>query len=125
VHHQDPLRRGTGRPVPSGPPRGRPETLGGHRDYGIPLGIAAAGANRHDSPLLVLTLQAAAGQLGHTLPAGRTCHLDAGYDSGPTRQTLDELGFAAQIARKGAPALIQAGRRWLGLVSSVFVHGRR
>jgi hypothetical protein len=33
-------------------------------DYGIPLGIAAAGANRHDSPLLAPTLQAAASQLG-------------------------------------------------------------
>ena len=33
-------------------------------DYGIPLGITCAGANRHDSPLLVPTLQAAATQLG-------------------------------------------------------------
>jgi Transposase DDE domain len=81
-------------------------------DYGIPLGIAAAGANRHDSPLLAPTLQAAANQLEGTLPTGRTCHLDAGYDSQPTRQTLDDLGFAAQIAHKGTPAPIQAGRRW-------------
>jgi Transposase DDE domain len=81
-------------------------------DYGIPLGIAAAGANRHDSPLLAPTLQAAAGQLGGVLPGERTCHLDAGYDSGPTRRTLDEQGYTAQIARKGTPAPIQAGRRW-------------
>jgi len=81
-------------------------------DYGIPLGIASAGANRHDSPLLVPTLQAAHRQLGGLLPADRTCHLDAGYDSQPTRQTLDEQGFAAQIAHKGTPAPIQAGRRW-------------
>jgi len=42
-------------------------------DYGIPLGIAAAGANRHDSPLLAPTLQAAADQLSGVLPDQRTC----------------------------------------------------
>jgi hypothetical protein len=51
-------------------------------------------------------------QLGGVLPGVRTCHLDAGYDSGPTRQTLHEQGFAAQIAPKGTPAPIHAGRRW-------------
>jgi Transposase DDE domain len=81
-------------------------------NYGIPLGITAAGANRHDSPLLAPTLQAAAGKLGGILPDQRTCHLDAGYDSSPTRQTLEVQGFAAQIAHKGTPAPIQAGRRW-------------
>jgi Transposase DDE domain len=81
-------------------------------DYGIPLGIASAGANRHDSPLLAPTLHAAANQLNGLLPAGRTCHLDAGYDSAPTRQALHDLGFTGQIAHKGTPAPIQAGRRW-------------
>jgi hypothetical protein len=81
-------------------------------DYGIPLGLACAGANRHDSPLLAPTLQAAANQLGGVLPEQRACHLDAGYDSNPTRQTLSGLGFTSQIAHKGAPAPIQAGRRW-------------
>lgn len=81
-------------------------------DYGIPLGIATAGANRHDSPLLAPTLHAAARQLGGMLPGQRTCHLDAGYDSGPTRQTLTGQGFTAQIARKGTPAPLQATRRW-------------
>jgi hypothetical protein len=52
--------------------------------YGIPLGTAAAGANRHDSPLLAPTLGAAISQPGGALPGGRTCHLDAGYDSWPT-----------------------------------------
>ena len=37
-------------------------------DYGIPLGIASAGANRHDSPLLAPTLQAAANQLDGACP---------------------------------------------------------
>lgn len=81
-------------------------------DYGIPLGIASAGANRHDSPLLAPTLQAAASQLDRMLPGERSCHLDAGYDSQPTRQVLSALGFSGEIAHKGAPAPIQAGRRW-------------
>jgi hypothetical protein len=80
--------------------------------YGIPLGIASAGANRHDSPLLVPTLQAACRQLGGLLPDQRACHLDSGYDSQPTRQALDEQGFTARIARRGTPAPIQATRRW-------------
>jgi hypothetical protein len=81
--------------------------------YGIPLGVASAGANRHDSPLLAPTLRAAEHQLDHILPADRACHLDAGYDSTVTRQLLDELGFDGQIARKGVPAPIQAGTRWV------------
>jgi hypothetical protein len=31
---------------------------------GVPLGVVSAGANRHDSPLLGPTLQAATGQVG-------------------------------------------------------------
>ena len=81
--------------------------------YGIPLGIVSAGANRHDSPLLAPTLAAARAQLDGVLPGDRTCHLDAGYDSTVTRQLLDELGFHGHIARKGVPAPLQAGTRWV------------
>jgi hypothetical protein len=81
-------------------------------DHGIPLGLAAAGAHRHDSPLLAPTLAAATRQLAGLLPGQRTCHLDAGYDSHPTRQLLGELGFDSQIARRGTPAPLQATRRW-------------
>ena len=80
--------------------------------YGIPLGIAAAGAHRHDSPLLAPTLDAAAGQLGGPRPEQPTCHPDAGYDGQPARRALSELGFASQIARKGVAGPIQAGQRW-------------
>jgi hypothetical protein len=81
--------------------------------HGIPLGMTSAGANRHDSPLLAPTLQAASCQLGEFLPGRRACHLDRGYDSTATRQLLDALGFEGQIARKGIPAPIQAGTRWV------------
>ena len=81
-------------------------------NYGIPLGIASAPANRHDSPLLAPTLQAAADQLDSKLPAERACHLDAVYHSPLTRQTLSELGFDGHIAHKGTPAPLQATQRW-------------
>ena len=80
--------------------------------HGIPLGIASAGANRHDSPLLAPTLAAACTQLG-PMPEAPTVHLDAAYDSGPTRELLTEFGFDGDIARKGIPAPIQAGGRWV------------
>jgi hypothetical protein len=79
--------------------------------HGIPLGLVSATANRHDSPLLAPTLQAASRQLDRVLPEDRSCHLDRGYDSTVTRQLLDQLGFQGEIARKGVPAPVQAGTR--------------
>lgn len=80
--------------------------------YGVPLGIVSAGANRHDSPLLSPTLAAAKTQLGR-LPDQVTAHLDAGYDSSVTRDLLIQLGFDDKISRKGVPAPIQVGKRWV------------
>ena len=78
---------------------------------GIPLHVVSAGANRHDAPLLEPTL-AGLDKLDR-LPAGVTVHLDRGYDGGPTRALLEALGFDGAIARKGVPAPIQAGARWV------------
>jgi transposase len=78
---------------------------------GIPLHVVAAGANRHDAPLLGPTLTGL-DKLGG-LPEDVTVHLDRGYDGGPTRALLDALGFDGAIARKGVPAPIQAGARWV------------
>ncbi|MFD7618440.1 IS5 family transposase [Streptomyces sp. NPDC059802] len=79
---------------------------------GVPLGLVAAGANRHDSPLLGPTLHAAMDQVG-PLPDDVNVNLDRGYDSSTTRALLQELGFTGEIARKGVPAPIQAGKRWV------------
>jgi hypothetical protein len=79
---------------------------------GVPLGIVSAGANRHDWPLLGPTLQATKDQVG-TLPEEVNINLDRGYDSTRTRQLLEEFGFTGEIARKGVPAPIQAGKRWV------------
>jgi len=78
---------------------------------GIPLHVVSAGANRHDSPLLAPTL-AGLDKLDR-LPDDVTVHLDRGYDGNPTRVLLDALGFDGAIARKGVPAPIQAGSRWV------------
>ena len=79
---------------------------------GVPLGLVAAGANRHDSPLLEPTLAAAQEQV-KPLPENSEVHLDAGYDSRATRAVLDALGLQGTIARKGVPAPVQAGKRWV------------
>jgi transposase len=78
---------------------------------GIPLHLVTAGANRHDAPLLGPTLAGLDKLDG--LPDDVTVHLDRGYDGGPTRALLDALGLDGAIARKGVPAPIQAGSRWV------------
>src|SRR5919199_1663727 len=54
---------------------------------GIPVGSVTVPANRHDSPLLAETLDAAGGALGG-LPEASSIHLDRGYDSEATRGRL-------------------------------------
>ncbi|MFD3809334.1 IS5 family transposase [Streptomyces sp. NPDC058619] len=79
---------------------------------GVPLGIVSDRANRHDSPLLGPTLEAAKEQVG-PLPDAVNVNLDRGYDSAKSRALIAELGFTAEIARKGVPAPLQAGKRWV------------
>jgi len=78
---------------------------------GVPLHVVSAGANRHDAPLLGPAL----GGLSPLapLPAGASVHLDRGFDGGPSRALLDELGLAGAIARRGVPAPVQVGKRWV------------
>jgi transposase len=78
---------------------------------GIPLHVVATGANRHDAPLLGPTL--AGLEKLERCPNNVTVHLDRGYAGSPIRTLLDTLGFAGAIARKGVPAPIQAGSRWV------------
>ena len=79
---------------------------------GIPLGLVATRANCNDPPLLGPTLHATITQVG-AMPAQITAHLDRGYDNASTRRLLATLGFRSEIARKGVPAPVQAGRRWV------------
>lgn len=77
---------------------------------GIPLGCVVASANCHDSPLLAPTLEKLS-RFGFDLPERITVHLDAGYDSGKTRDLLAALGCDAVISTRGEP--LQAGARWV------------
>jgi transposase len=79
--------------------------------HGVPLGSVTAPANRHDSPLLAPTLDAAR-SLG-VVPEGARVHLDRGYDSEPTRLRLQERGLVAEISRKDRPAPLNATNRWV------------
>jgi DDE family transposase len=79
---------------------------------GIPIGLLTAPANRHDSPLLGPTLDAAHAQTGHLWPTKPTIHLDAGYDSQITRDLLKERELGHEITWKGFPEPIQNTQRW-------------
>jgi transposase len=74
----------------------------------IPLGIVVAPANHHDVRLRVPTLDALA-----VTGAPMTLHLDRGYDSDRIHALLTERGVEAAIARKGFPAPVTAGQRWV------------
>jgi transposase len=78
---------------------------------GIPLGAVPAPANRRDDGLLAATLDTQV--MVGVLPERPVVHLDAGYDYQPCRQVLSERGMAGEIATRGIPAPIQAGRRWV------------
>ena len=79
---------------------------------GIPLAVISAPANRNDNALLEATLDTATQQTG-PLPDDVTVHLDRAYDNTPTRNRLHDRGLHGQIARKGLPAPIQVGKRWV------------
>ena len=79
---------------------------------GIPLGAVSAPANRHDSPLLVPTIEATSEALG-TLPEGASVHRHRGYDSKLTRERLEELELGWEISGKGRPAPYWATYRWV------------
>jgi len=78
---------------------------------GIPLGAVPAPANHRDDGLLAATLDTI-GVVG-VLSQRPVVHLDAGYDYRPCPQVLAVRGMVGQIAARGLPAPIQAGRRWV------------
>ncbi|MGZ4722503.1 IS5 family transposase [Oryzihumus sp.] len=78
---------------------------------GLPLTTVAAPANVPDQLLLAATVDRL--KDWQPLPAEVAVHLDAGYDYTPCRTELADRGLGARIARRGLPAPIQAGRRWV------------
>jgi hypothetical protein len=79
---------------------------------GIPLGGVTGPANRHDSPLLVPTLEHTCASVGG-LPEGASVHLDRGYDSELNRERLEERGLLAEISKKGKSTPLGATKRWV------------
>ena len=82
--------------------RGRRRPAGPGLRRGEPARLAIASPTLHDAKAQV-----------DALPRDVTAHLDAAYDNGPTREVLDEFGFDGEISRKGVPAPIQVGQRWV------------
>jgi transposase len=78
---------------------------------GIPLGVVAAPANRHDSPLLGETLESVDSSI--EMPEHASVHLDRAYDSNVTRQLLEYRGLVGMISEKGKPAPLPATIRWV------------
>ena len=78
---------------------------------GIPLGVVPAAANRRDDGLLAATLDTV--KVVGVLAAQPLVHLDAGYDYQTCRRVLAERGMVGEIATRGVPTPIQAGRRWV------------
>ena len=79
---------------------------------GVPIVAITAAANRHDSPLLVPTLEHVCASVGG-LPEGASVHLDLGYDSDATRERLEERGLIYEISQKGKPSPLGATKRWV------------
>jgi len=82
---------------------------------GVPIAALPAPANVRDHALLAATLgplTALLTQVG-AVPAQTTVHLDAGYDYRPCRAELAERGLHGRISRRGRPAPVQVGRRWV------------
>jgi transposase len=88
---------------------------------GVPLAVVSAGANRHGAPLLAPTLTGLA--VFGPLPTDATLHLDRGYDGAPTRRLIDQSGPTGAIARKGMPAPLQVGARWVVERTQAWMNG--
>jgi len=87
---------------------------------GIPIGVAIAGANCHDSKMVEATLESipvARPQPTRVRPQGMC--LDKAYDSGQVRSLVKEFAYTAHICSRGEEAQAikhQVGfkaRRWV------------
>ncbi len=68
---------------------------------GIPIGIAVAGANRHDKRLVKDTLDAFAAKRPSPKKVKQNICGDKGYDFPDTRGLVEQYGYTAHIPHKG------------------------
>ena len=84
---------------------------------GIPVGLAVAGANRHDMKLVWATVDSIPVERpASTREEPQGLCLDKGYDFDEVRRTIQEFGFTAHIRSHGEEA--QAIKTGSGLQSS-------
>jgi putative transposase len=107
------------------PPSHRPRQTGRQTQpadeaHGVPIGLAMAGANRHDMKLVKQTVNSLVGKRPRpTKKRPQGMCLDKGYDYAEVRDTLKEFGFTAHIRARGEEAQTMkrhAGvkaRRWV------------
>jgi putative transposase len=88
--------------------------------HGVPLGLAVAGANRHDMKLVRETIDSiVVARPAPTAEQPQGLCLDKGYDYAEVRDTVAEFGFTAHIRARGEEARAiqrEAGfraRRWV------------
>lgn len=86
----------------------------------MPLGLAVAGANRHDMKLVRTTLESMVVERPQpTAEYSQGLCLDKGYDYEEVRAALAEFGFTAHIRSRGEEAQALKGeagkraRRWV------------
>ena len=81
--------------------------------HGVPIGLAMAGANRHDMKLVKQTVNSLVVKRPRpTKKRPQGMCLDKGYDYSEVRDTLKEFGFTAHIQARGEEA--QAMKRHAG-----------
>jgi putative transposase len=81
--------------------------------HGVPIGLAMAGANRHDMKLVKQTVNSLVVKRPRpTKKRPQGMCLDKGYDYAEVRDTLKEFGFTAHIRARGEEA--QAMKRNAG-----------
>ncbi len=85
---------------------------------GTPLGLTLSGANRHDSRMLVPTLDAVPGvrakHRGRPRRRPTKLHADKAYDHRRCRRECRERGIIARTARRGIESSARLGRhRWV------------
>ncbi len=88
--------------------------------HGVPLGLAVAGANRHDMKLTRATLESiVVDRPTPTAEHPQGLCLDKGYDFQEVRDLLAEFGFTAHIRSRGEEAQAlkrdaqHKARRWV------------
>ena len=73
--------------------------------HGVPIGLAVAGANRHDMKLVRETLDSLiVARPAPTAGQPQGLCLDKGYDFAEVRDTVAEFGFTAHIRARGEEA---------------------